>query len=236
MRSDSGKAASFINNTDVRGEFEKIFRNPDTLSYWRNYIQGRLKTSIISKYERHTTGDDILSQLKMKIYGGSLGWDRNVYRDFKHFMYGKIQNIIRNKEKSLSIRYEQYLIEEEARENGYDAKPTLYPVCTEDYVEVNPDRIGKPLNDGEDMHAYYNNFPKKWFDKEKFKADSRELLSDVRFTDLLAIFNGLMEGKTRREIMEEYGFTGNEYHNLYRRLLYKLRGELPREYEEIFLQ
>ena len=232
MRSDSGKALSFINNIDVRGEFAKIFKDQDSLSYWKNYIRGRLKNSIISKYERNTTEDDILSQLKMKIYEKGMEWDKSVYRNFKHFMYSKIQNIIRNKEKRLTIRYEQYLIEEESGETVYDAKPTTYPETEERSVEINDDRIGKPLHDGEDKYAYHNNFPKKWLDAEKFKAEARALLSEVEFTDLLAIFNGLMEGKTRFEITEEFGFTEREYHNSYRRLLYKLRRELPKEYEE----
>jgi hypothetical protein len=34
--------------------------------------------------------------------------------------------------------------------------------------------------------------------------------------------------------MEEYEFTEREYHNSYRRLLYKLRRELPVEYKEIY--
>ena len=68
MRSDSGKIGCFTTNRDVRIEFEKIMGDPNLLSYWRNYIYNRLKFSIISKYERNTTEDDILSRLQMKIY------------------------------------------------------------------------------------------------------------------------------------------------------------------------
>ena len=232
MRTDSGKALSFTNNIDVREDFAKIYRDPDSLSYWKNYIRGRIKTSLISKYERNTTEDDILSQLKMKIYEKGMEWDKNVYRNFKHFMYSKIQNIIRNKEKRLTIRYEQYLLEVESGGMVHDARPTVYPETEEKSVEINTDRIGTPLLNGEDKYAYHSNFPKKWLDREKFKSEVRALLSEVKDTDLLAIFNGLMEGKTRNEIMEEYGFDERVYQNSYRRMLYKLKRELPVEYKE----
>jgi hypothetical protein len=234
MRTDSGKAISFINNIDVREEFAKIFKDENSLSFWRNHIRRRLKTSIISKYERNTTEDDILGQLKMQIYVPGTKCKKVEYRSIKHFMYSKIQNIIRNKEKHLTVTYEKYLQKEESGEVVYDAKPTTYPETEERFVELNTERIGKPLLTGEDKYAYQNNFPRKWLDREKFRADARTLLSEVEFTDLLAIFNGLMEGKSRFEIMEEYGFTEREYHNSYRRVLYKLRRGLSVEYMQMY--
>ena len=226
MRSDSGKVVSFINNTDIRGEFEKIFKDPNSLSYWKNYIRRRLKFSLISKYERITTAEDILSMLQMKIYDKNLEWNRNIYKNFKHFMYGKIQNIIRNKETSLAIRYENYLKDEESGEKIYDAKPMTFPETDEGSVEINIERIDKELNEGDD----------KEFDHDKFREIVRDLLKDVKYTDLLAIFNGLMENKEPKEIWVEYGLSECEYHNSYRRLLYKLRRELPVEYKEMFSQ
>jgi hypothetical protein len=234
MRSDSGKAVSFIMNTDVRGEFEKIIGNQNSLSYWKNYIRKRLKFSIISKYERNITEDDILGQLQLWIYEKNLKWDKERYKNFRHFMYSKIQNIIRNKEKSLTIKYEKYLLEEETGKREYDACPTTHPESAEEYVEINIERIGKPLQKGEDKFALHSNFPKKWLNRVKFRETVREILNDVKYTDRLAIFTGLMEGKTRSEIKAEYGLTESEYESTYKRLLYKLRRELPVEYENMF--
>ena len=211
-------------NTDVRGEFEKIFRDPNLLSFWKNYIRRRLKFSIITKYERNTTAEDILSKLQMKIYDKNLEWDKERYKNFRHFMYSKIQNIIRNKETSLTIRYENYLKDEESGKSVYSAKPMTYPETDEDFVEINIERIGKKLNEGED----------KEFDRDKFKEIVQEILKDVKDTDLLAIFTGLMEKKEPKEIRVEYGLTESEYHNTYRRMLYKLRRELPVEYKEMY--
>lgn len=236
MRSDSGKALSFINNTDVRGEFEKIIGNQNSLSYWKNYIRKRLKFSIISKYERNITEDDILGQLQLWIYEKNLLWDKVRYKNFRHFMYSKIQNIIRNMEKSLTIKYEKYLLDEEPGKKELDACPTTHPESAEEYVEINTDRIGKPLCEGEDKFAMHSSFPKKWLNRAKFRETVRDILKDVKYTDLLAVFTGLMEGKARCEIKAEYGFTEREFDNIMKRLYYKLRKELPKEYEEMFSQ
>ena len=234
MRSDSGKALSFSKNTDVRGEFEKIIGNQNSLSYWKNYIRRRLKFSIISKYERNITEDDILGQLQLWIYENNLKWDKERYKNFRHFMYSKIQNIIRNKEKSLTIKYEKYLLEEEPGKKELDACPTTHPESAEEYVEINAERIGKPLLDGEDRFALHSSFPKKWLNRVKFRETVREILKDVKYTDLLAIFTGLMEGKARCEIKAEYGFTEGEFDSTMKRLYYKLRRELPVEYKEMY--
>jgi hypothetical protein len=235
MKSDSGREGRLIRNTDVRGEFEKIFKDPNSLSFWKNYIRKRLKENIISKYERTTTEDDILSILQMKIFDKSLEWDKDVYRDFKHFMYGQLQNIIRNKEIILTKRYEKYLLEEEPGKKQLTAKPMNHTETDKEFVEINMDRIGNPLNERDDKFAYYSSIPKKELDKNKFKYIVREMLKEVRYTDLLVVFTGLMENKTRGEIKAEYGFTEREYENSYKRLLYKLRRELPVEYKEMYL-
>jgi hypothetical protein len=91
-------------------------------------------------------------------------------------------------------------LDEESGGTVFDARPTVYPETEGKSVEINTDRIGTPLQSGEDKHAYHSSFPKKWLDREKFKAEARALLGDVLLTDLLAIFNGLMEGKTRFEM------------------------------------
>ena len=234
MKSDAGREGRLIRNADVRGEFEAIFKNPGSLDHYKNYLTNRLRFSIICRYERNITPDDILSTLKMKIYAGNLEWNRKVYKNFRHFMNGQIQNIIRNKEKSLRIRFEKAKMLEESGEKIFDAKPMICSVAEEEFVEINNERIGNPLIEGEDRFAYHSSKPKKELDRNKFKDLAREILNGVEDTEMLVIFNGMMKGKTRGEIKDEYGFNEKDYQNSYRRMLYKLRRELPKEYEEMF--
>jgi len=234
MKSDSGREGRFIRNADVKEEFEAIFKNPASLYHYKNHLTNRLRFSIISKYERNITPDDILSILKMKIYAGNLEWNRNVYKNFRHFMNGQIQNIIHNKEKSLNIRFEKARMLEDSGEKIFDVKPIINPPAKEEFVEINSERLGKELGEDEDRFAYHSCIPKKELDRNKFKGTAREILKGVDDTEMLVIFNGMMEGKTRKEIKEEYGFDERDYQNNYRRMLYKLKRYLPPEYEEMF--
>jgi hypothetical protein len=170
----------------------------------------------------------------MKIYAGNLEWNRKVYKNFRHFMHGQIQNIIRNKEKSLTIRFEKAKMLEDSGEKIFDAKPMICSVAKEEYVEINKERLGQGLGEDEDRFAYHSSKPKKELDRNKFRETAREILKGVADTEMLVIFNGMMEGKTRSEIKDEYGFDERDYQNNYRRMLYKLNRDLPQEYEEMF--
>ena len=109
MRTDSGESVHVIKNADVREEFEKIVTDPKLISFWRNYIRGKLIYSIISRYDTDCTEDDILSELKIKIYDNNAEWDRDEYKEFKEFMYSQIQNIMRNMEIHFQCIYEKKL-------------------------------------------------------------------------------------------------------------------------------
>ena len=232
MKSDSGREGHFIRNADVRAEFEAMLKNPDLLRHYTNSITNRLRFSIISRYERNITPEDILSILKLKIYAGNLEWNKKVYSTFKHFMHGQIQNILRNKEKSLKIRFEKV---EKLENEGkiFDVKPTKSSEVMELHVEINKERLGEKLVEDEDRFAYHNK-PRLPLDPVKFDADVRAILKDVKSTDLLVVYSELMAKKTPREIKAEYGFTERDYDNIQRRLIYKLRRELPKEYMEMF--
>ena len=229
MSPDSKKKVRIIKNAETREGFERILKDPNKLGYWKKYVFRRIEFSIISKYKRNITEEDILSKLQTQIYFKNLVWNKAKYATYQKFMYAGIQNIIRNMERCLTIRFEKIQRDEESGKKVYDAKP-VKPGFKEDSVEINPDRIGKELNEGEDRFAYNCNMPKKELNRAKFRETVKELLVDVMDTDMLAIFTGMMEGKERNEIMDEYGIEERDFDNIRRRLLYKLKKELPIEY------
>jgi len=230
MRTDSGKTVHVIKNADVREEFEKIVTDPKLISFWRNYIRGKLVYSIISRYENECSEDDILSELKIKIYDNNAEWDRDEYKEFKEFMYSQIQNIMRNMEIHFQCIYEKKLKKEEL-ESMLDAKPKPEFKTRDDFFEINTDHIGKELIDKEDKFAYYRSTLKGQFDPDKFNDTVLVILKDVKDTDLLAVYKGFIEKKRSLEIRTEYGMSEKEYEKTWKRLLYKLRKELPKEYK-----
>lgn len=229
MSSDSKKKVRAINNSETREGFEAMLRNPSKLAYWKKHIYKRLEFSLIRKHKRHLTEDDILSKLQMQVYTNNLAWNKEKYRTYQKFMYAGIQNIIRNLERCLIIRFEKEQREEDSGEKVFDAKP-VKPSFAEESVEINPDRIGKDLLEGEDRFAFNCSLQKKELNREKFRETVREILGNIIDTDMLAIFTGLTEGKERKEIMAEYGMGERDYENTRRRMLYKLKRELPVEY------
>jgi hypothetical protein len=216
MKADSGRQGLLVKNLDVRQEFEKIMKDPDLLRYWRNYIRGRLKGSVISKFERNTTPDDILSRIGMKIYSRGMEWDKGVYKTFRHFMYGKIQNIIRNKETSINEKYACYLQGEDI-DGKFNVKPKNYPKI----IDTNNDGIQKVFEMIE-------------MDRAKFRTDVEKILKDPEDTNLLAIFTGLMEEKQRKEIKEEYGMSSDDYDKAWKKLKYRLKEFIFKEYGEMY--
>jgi hypothetical protein len=176
-------------------------------SFWENYIRGQLKSGIIGKYLVKCSPEDILGELALKIFEKEIVWNRDVYKDFKRFMFGQIQNIIRGIERRLENAIDEISIEE--------TEETLLTVM--------------PKND----FIIRGNNPAGKFDPEKFTETVLVILKDPKDTELLAVYTGLVAKKKRKVIMAEYGFSLVQYQRIWKRLLYKLRHELPREYKNM---
>ena len=71
-----------------------------------------MRSGIIGKYLVKCSHEDILGELTLRIFEKELEWNRDVYKDFKHFMFGQIQNILRGIELSLENAVEEISIEE----------------------------------------------------------------------------------------------------------------------------
>jgi hypothetical protein len=207
MNSFAEKLNYCAKNADVQEEFIGILKNPDLKSYWENYINGRLKSGIIGRYLNKCTPEDILGELTLKIFEKEIVWNRDVYKNFKKFMYGQIQNIIRGIERKLQNTIEEISIDEED-ETFLTAMPKL------------------------DFNIRGNN-SEGMFDPERFNETVLVILKHPNDTELLAVYNGYIAKKKRREVMKEYGFSLKDYERIWKRLLYKLRNELPREYKNM---
>ena len=208
MNSIAGKLNYCAKNADVQEAFIGIMKNPDLKSFWENYIRGRLRTGIIGQYLHKCTPEDILGELTLKIFEKELEWNRDVYKDFKKFMFGQIQNIIRGIERKLQNKIEEISIDE--------ADETLLTVM--------------PKQD----FSFRGNNPEGKFDPEKFNETVLVILKHPDDTELLAVYTGYVAKKKRRQVMAEYGFSLLQYERIWKRLLYKLRKELPPEYKNMF--
>jgi hypothetical protein len=207
MNSIAGKLTYSAKNADVQEEFIRIMKDPDIKSFWENYIRGRLRSGIIGKYLAKCSVEDILGELTLKIFEKELEWNRDVYKDFKMFMFGQIQNIIRSIERRLENAVEEISIEE--------ADETLLTVVPK-----------------QDFNIRGNN-PEGKFDPEKFNETVLVILKNPEDTELLAVYTGYVAKKKRREIMKEFGFSIKDYERIWKRLLYTLRKELPSEYRNM---
>jgi hypothetical protein len=232
MRTDSGKTVQIIKNADVREEFEKVVTDPKLISFWTNYVREKICYSIIGRHDKECSAGDILSELKLKIYAKNLEWDRENYPLFVDFMYGQIQNIMRNIELHLLCIYENNL-NEVGQESLLNVKPKPEFTNSEIILELNTDLIGKELLVKEDKFAYYSGTLKGQFDPDKFNSTVLVILKDVKDTDLLAVYNGFIEKKKSLEIRTEYGMSEKEYEKTWKRLLYKLKRELPPMYRNM---
>jgi hypothetical protein len=207
MNSTAGKLNYCPKNADVQEAFIGIMKNPDLKSFWENYIRGRLRSGIIGKYLTKCSVEDILGELTLKIFEKEIEWNRDVYKDFKHFMFGQIQNILRKIELSLENAVEEISID--------GAEETLLTVMPK-----------------QDFNIRGNN-PEGPFDPEKFNETVLVILKHPNDTELLAVYTGYVAKKKRKEVMAEYGFSLVQYQRIWKRLLYKLRHELPREYKDM---
>jgi alpha-galactosidase/6-phospho-beta-glucosidase family protein len=100
-------------------------------------------------------------------------------------------------------------------------------------VELNAHNIGKDLMDKEDKYAHYKSHFEEQFDPEKFNETVLVILKRPEDTELLAVYTGYINKKKRKDVMEEYGLNIQEYKKIWKRLLYKLRNELPKEYKNM---
>ena len=208
MNSIAGKLNYSPKNADVQEAFIGIIKNPDLKSFWENYIRGRLRTGIIGRYLNKCTPEDILGELTLRIFEKEIVWNRDVYKDFKKFMYGQIQNIMRGIERKLENTIEEISIDE--------AEETLLTVMPK-----------------QDFNIRGNN-PESKFDPERFNETVLVLLKHPDDTELLAVYTGYVAKKKRNQVMKEYGLSLMDYERIWKRLLYKLRKELPREYKNMF--
>ncbi|MDR3668548.1 MAG: hypothetical protein P4L35_17030, partial [Ignavibacteriaceae bacterium] len=80
---------------------------------------------------------------------------------------------------------------------------------------------------------YKGNYNDGKFDPEKFTETVLVILKDPKDTELRAVYTGYVVKKKRKQIMKEYGFTIKDYERIWKRLLYKLGHELPKEYKNM---
>lgn len=229
MNPESSMRLHSPRNADVQEEFLKIMCNPNLRSYWREFIRGQLSRSIISKYEPECKVDDIMSRLKLMVFGEEIVWDRKVYKVFKKFMYGQIHNTMREIEQRLQRRY-GFLMKEEKL---YIARPKNKHRIRENYVELNTDKIGIEPMDRKDKFANYRSPSDEQFDPEKFNEIVLVILKSPDDAELLAVYNGYISRMKRGDIMTKYGFSLQQYERLWKRLLYKLKHELPPNYRNM---
>jgi hypothetical protein len=208
MNSVSEKSDYCAKNADVQKEFITVMKNPDLKRFWENYIWGQLRSGILSKYLVKYSAEDILGELALKIFEKELVWNRDVYKDFKKFMFGQIQNIIRGKERKLENAIEEISIDEE--------EVKLLTVMPKKDFNIR----------GRNSEGI--------FDPEKFNETVLVILKDPKDTELLALYTGYVGKKKRKQIMTEYGFSLEQYKRIWKRLLYRLRHELPPEYKDMF--
>jgi hypothetical protein len=232
MRSDSSKIIEIIENDVVKEKFEKIVTDPKSISYWRKYISGRLAYSIVSKYESDCSVDDILGELKEKIYVRKVKWARKEGEVFQNFMYRQLQNIIRSLEIHLEHIFEKKWKDEDI-EWLLDARPNPGNKTRDNYFELNTDHIGAELLGKEDKFAFYRSTMKGQFDPDKFNETVLVILRKDRDTKLIDVYTGHIDRKKREQIMLEHGMDKKEYERVWKRLLYRLRNELPPAYRKM---
>jgi hypothetical protein len=112
----------------------------------------------------------------------------------------------------------------------YTAKPRnrfygLEHYKENDIDEVEKDHTGKKEDKVFDMRSFVERN-----DLSKFEGTVAVILQSEKDSKLLAIFNGHMDEKRPCVVMKECNMSKKEYNNARRRLLYRLRQELPLQY------
>jgi hypothetical protein len=230
MNSIAGKENHCPRNADVQEAFVAIIKNTQLKSYWMNYIKGRINRSIIGTYLKNCNEDDIFGKLTLKIFVNELTWNKDVYAGFKDFMYGQIHNIMRNIEICIIRKIE------EDKDNGKEerlfiAEPTNDFKMTENFMELVTDGFESGMDDNKDKYDYYKSNLDGSFNPEKFNETVLVVLKHPKDTELLAVYTGRIVNKMgRQDILKEYGLTLEEYKRIWKRMMYKLRKEMPKRY------
>jgi fructose-specific phosphotransferase system component IIB len=117
----------------------------------------------------------------------------------------------------------------------YTAKPRnrfygLEHYKENDIDEVEKDHTGKKENKVFDMRSFVERN-----DLSKFEGTVAVILQSEKDSKLLAIFNGHMDEKRPCVVMKECNMSKREYNNARRRLLYRLRQELPPQYKSMIV-
>jgi hypothetical protein len=243
MNNNSGKDNNLPQNADVQEEFIKVIKNPNSYSYWIQYISMRLYYSIIPHYENKCTADDIMSQLKLKIFDDGKIWDRTVYPTFKKFMYGQINNIMRNVERDLTREYEpkngdkveliSYNEEELNIEEMISVRPRARRKDSIKHTEMNLDLIGSEYLDPDDKFAHYGNTFNKQFDNKRFHETVIVILERRKDKRLVNVYSDYMADVEKSDILTRYFLTDQDYWNIWKRIKYVLEKELPKSYRNM---
>jgi hypothetical protein len=261
MEGISEQEAHFTNNAEVIEEFEKFFMDKSKLYKLKNDIRGMVYHTLIPSYESMFTEDEVLGELKLMIYTVDKEWDKVRYPEFKQFLLSNAQNIIKKEVDRLKLQYgiekskkkekpEQVKCEEHDEESQvkgekvgdnyfqdgvtlYTAKPKNGIYSLEHYTENEIDEAEKDLAGKEERKLFDMRTFTEQNDLSKFEGTVMVILQKEKDSKLLAVFNGHMDEKKRCEVMRECNMSATEYNNANKRLLYKLRRELPIHYRSI---
>jgi hypothetical protein len=117
----------------------------------------------------------------------------------------------------------------------YTAKPRNYFYNLEHFTENEIDEVEKdPSGKKEDKLFDMRSFTEQ-NDLSQFEGTVAVILQGEKDSKLLAVFEGKMDGKSRCLVMKECNMSKAEYNNAYRRLLYRLRKELPPQYKSMIV-
>ena len=261
MEGISEQEVHFTNNAELIEEFEKFFMDKSNLSILKNDIRGMVYHTLIPSYESMFTEDEVLGELKLMIYTVDKEWDKVRYPEFKQFLLSNAQNIIKKEVDRLKSQYgierskkkekpgqensKEHDEESQAKEGKvgenffkdgvtlYTAKPKNGIYFLEHYTENEIDEAEKDLPGKEEKRLFDMRSFTEQNDLSKFEGTVMVILQKEKDSKLLAVFNGHMDEKKRCEVMKECNMSAEEYNNAKKRLLYKLRKELPSQYKSM---
>ncbi len=263
MEGITEQEVQIIANTDLIEEFEKFFMDKPELSKLKNDIRGMVYYTLIPSYECTFTEDDVLGELKEMIYTNVKEWDRDRYPEFKQFLISNAQNIIKKEVDRLKTKYglakgkkkeefgkvkdKEYDEEsqgghEKVGDNCFNDGVTLYTAkpkndlyTLEHFTENEIDEAEKDLPGKEEKRLFDMRSFTEQNDLSKFEGSVMVILQKEKDAKLLAVFDGKMDGKKKCVTMQECNMSAAEYNNAYRRLLYKLKKELPSQYTSMIV-
>lgn len=154
---------------------------------------------------------------------------------------------IEEPEENNETQYEEYdeesqVINEKVGENCFSDGVTLYTAkpkndlyALEHFTENEIDEAVKDLPGKEEKRLFDMRSFTEQNDLSKFEGTVMVILKKEKDSKLLAVFDGKMDGKKKCVTMKECNMSAAEYNNAYRRLLYKLKQELPSQYKSMIV-